>query len=46
MTNNIHDLEPNFAKALAKQRKLKQNNQGKEILDSTTFLVVNPIRSL
>ena len=32
MTNHIHDLEPNFAKALAKQKKLKQNNQGKKKL--------------
>ena len=41
MTSQIHDLEPNCAKALAKQKKLKQSNQGIQEL-----LTVQSIQSL
>ena len=29
MTSTVHDLDPHFAKALEKQKKLRVNNQGK-----------------
>ena len=29
MTSTVHDLDPQFAKALEKQKKLRVNNQGK-----------------
>ena len=29
MTSTVHDLDPQFAKALEKQKKIRVNNQGK-----------------